>query len=116
MVGVVRRLRSIWPRPDATTPAVTEPAALPTHHWKRAIDVTAGAGLLVLLSPCMVLIAVLIVLDGGRPVLFGQERIGRHGKPFTMWKFRSMFPGSDDEGHRAAARAWFEGSPARGGD
>jgi lipopolysaccharide/colanic/teichoic acid biosynthesis glycosyltransferase len=38
----------------------------------------------------MALIAVGVVLTSGRPVLFGQERVGRGGRVFTMWKFRTM--------------------------
>lgn len=57
---------------------------------KRLFDVTcAGAGL-VALSPFLILIAVLIKLDDGGPVFFSQERIGYQGKPFRIWKFRSM--------------------------
>lgn len=57
---------------------------------KRAWDIAlAGAGL-VIAWPLFVLIPLLIKLDDGGPVFFGQERIGRGGKPFCMWKFRSM--------------------------
>jgi lipopolysaccharide/colanic/teichoic acid biosynthesis glycosyltransferase len=116
MVGVVRRLRSFWPWLDGTTAASIQPEILPeilpVRFWKRAMDVVVGIGLLVALSPLMGVIAILILLDDGGPILFGQERIGRHGQPFTMWKFRSMSPGSDDQGHRAAAETWFAGSPA----
>jgi lipopolysaccharide/colanic/teichoic acid biosynthesis glycosyltransferase len=112
MVGVVRRLRSIWPSRDRTAPASTRPVVAPAHQWKRAMDVTIGVAVVVVLAPLMSLIAIGIMLDGGGPVLFGQERIGRDGKPFTMWKFRSMYAGSDDREHRAAAEAWFAGTSA----
>ena len=61
------------------------PAAL-----KRLLDVTgAGLGLLAL-SPVFVAIALLIRLDSPGPVFFRQERVGRHGRPFLIYKFRSM--------------------------
>ena len=61
------------------------PAAL-----KRLLDVTgAGLGLLAL-SPVFAAIAVLIRLDSPGPVFFRQERVGRHGRPFLIYKFRSM--------------------------
>lgn len=66
---------------------------------KRAIDVIgAGAGLVVAAVP-MAVIAVLVRLRLGRPVLFRQVRPGLHGAPFTLVKFRSMRegPGSDAE-------------------
>ncbi|MBN1430773.1 MAG: sugar transferase [Anaerolineae bacterium] len=65
---------------------------------KRLFDlVCAGAGL-VLLSPLLAAIAVLVRLADGGPVLFRQERIGYRGKPFGMWKFRSMVPDADKMG------------------
>ncbi|RME75949.1 MAG: undecaprenyl-phosphate glucose phosphotransferase [Chloroflexi bacterium] len=57
---------------------------------KRAIDVVGSAVGLVLLSPIMMLIAVLIKLDSEGPVFYTQERMGLDGKPFMMLKFRSM--------------------------
>jgi FlaA1/EpsC-like NDP-sugar epimerase/lipopolysaccharide/colanic/teichoic acid biosynthesis glycosyltransferase len=57
---------------------------------KRAIDLAvSGLGLLLVL-PLLILIPLLIKLEDGGPVFFRQERIGRRGKPFLMWKFRSM--------------------------
>lgn len=57
---------------------------------KRVFDVlVSGAGLLVL-SPVSLLIALAIKLDDGGPVLFSQERVGRHGRVFLAHKFRSM--------------------------
>jgi sugar transferase EpsL len=66
---------------------------------KRAVDlVGSGIGLLVAAVP-MGLLALLVRRDLGRPVLFRQVRPGRHGRPFTMVKFRTMRdgPGPDDE-------------------
>ncbi|MFQ5850588.1 MAG: sugar transferase [Candidatus Binatia bacterium] len=64
---------------------------------KRPFDVLlAGLGLLFSL-PLWALIAVLIKLDDGGPVFYGQERIGEGGKPFRILKFRSMVPDSDEK-------------------
>lgn len=58
---------------------------------KRVFDLTMSAvGLLVLLIP-MGLIAVLVKLDSEGPAIYCQERLGKDGKPFTMFKFRSMY-------------------------
>ena len=59
-------------------------------RWKRAIDVvTAGIGL-VLLAPLMLLIAALILVTSGRPVVFEQWRTGKGFRRFRMYKFRTM--------------------------
>jgi len=57
---------------------------------KRAFDLL-GAGLaLLLLAPLMLAIALLVKLDSPGPVFFRQQRVGRHGVPFRIHKFRSM--------------------------
>lgn len=63
---------------------------------KRGMDIVgAGAGFL-LLSPLLVTIAIAIKLDSRGPVFYRQWRIGRDGKPFQMFKFRSMVANADD--------------------
>lgn len=64
---------------------------------KRAIDVLFSSLVLILLSPLMLLIAVLIKLDSPGPVIFKQTRIGRGGRPFTVYKFRTMHEGAELE-------------------
>jgi len=74
----------------------------PEQGWnaviKRAFDlVCSGLGLLVL-SPLMLLIAVLVRLDSRGPVLFSQERVGLNGRRFRMLKFRSMRVDAESRG------------------
>ncbi len=64
---------------------------------KRTMDLAIGAALLLLLSPLIGLLALLIVLDSGRPVLFRQRRAGKDGVPFTMLKFRTMVQGAEEQ-------------------
>ncbi len=64
---------------------------------KRAMDVLISALALVLLSPLLALIAVAIRLDSPGGVLFRQPRVGRDGRAFTCYKFRSMVEGADEE-------------------
>lgn len=61
-----------------------------TLAMKRVMDVVVSALLLVLFSPLLLVAALWILLDDGRPVLFRQRRVGKDGKPFTMVKFRTM--------------------------
>jgi lipopolysaccharide/colanic/teichoic acid biosynthesis glycosyltransferase len=58
--------------------------------WKRFLDVSLAGVALVLLAPLFLIIALAIKLTGRGPVFFRQQRSGRGGKPFTMYKFRSM--------------------------
>ncbi|GFM34475.1 sugar transferase [Desulfovibrio subterraneus] len=58
---------------------------------KRLLDIIGAACGILLLSPFFALVALLIMLEDGRPVFFRQIRVGRHGTLFHMYKFRSMF-------------------------
>lgn len=49
--------------------------------------------LLFLVSPLLILISIAIFMECGRPVFFKQTRVGRHGQPFRLWKFRTMKAG-----------------------
>ncbi len=60
------------------------------HMIKRGFDILLSGGLLLVFSPVIALCAILIKREDGGPVLFVQERIGRGGKPFNIYKFRSM--------------------------
>jgi lipopolysaccharide/colanic/teichoic acid biosynthesis glycosyltransferase len=51
----------------------------------------------VVLSPLLVLIAVMVKLDSRGPVFFRQTRVGRDGRPFEIWKFRSMISDADQQ-------------------
>ncbi len=61
------------------------------YTLKRAVDLLVSSVAMVLLGPLWLLVAIAIRLDSPGPVLFRQERIGRHGKPFILYKFRSMY-------------------------
>lgn len=60
------------------------------HIFKRLTDIVISGLLLLLFSPIILLLALLIRLEDGGPALFRQQRVGRHGKLFTVYKFRSM--------------------------
>jgi exopolysaccharide biosynthesis polyprenyl glycosylphosphotransferase len=62
---------------------------------KRAIDIAGAALGLVLLSPLLAAIGLAILARDGRPVLFHQTRIGLHGRPFRIAKFRTMIPDAE---------------------
>jgi exopolysaccharide biosynthesis polyprenyl glycosylphosphotransferase len=64
---------------------------------KRAMDLTFGALLIPIAAPMMLGIAALIRLDSPGPIIFSQKRVGRGGKPFLTYKFRSMRVGAESE-------------------
>jgi len=63
--------------------------------YKRIFSLILGSLAIVITSPIMLLAAIAVRLDSKGPAIFKQTRIGEHGKPFTVYKFRSMFEGSD---------------------
>ncbi len=65
---------------------------------KRFLDVTASFLGLVLLSPLLLTVSILIKIDSRGPVIFRQKRIGRNGKVFEIYKFRSMCVGAEKTG------------------
>lgn len=65
---------------------------------KRMLDVTASFTVLVLLSPLLLYIALRVRLSSPGPIFFRQERMGLHGRPFTIFKFRSMFTDAEKTG------------------
>ncbi|MCR5462979.1 MAG: sugar transferase [Bacteroidales bacterium] len=76
---------------------------------KRAFDIGLSGVLIVVFSPLLAICAIAVKMEDGGPVFFKQERIGRDGKPFTIYKLRSMridaeadggpalFQGDDDD-------------------
>lgn len=65
---------------------------------KRLFDWLLGSLALVLLSPLLGLTAMLVRLRLGPPILFRQQRPGLHGRPFTLYKFRTMTDARDEQG------------------
>ena len=68
-------------------------------YIKRAMDVLLSLGALVVLSPVLLIVAVLVRTKLGSPVLFRQERPGKDGKIFALYKFRTMTDARDQEGN-----------------
>ena len=66
---------------------------------KRIFDLIVVLPALVVLTPVMLLVALLVRLKLGSPVIFCQQRPGLHGKPFAIYKFRTMTNGCDVEGN-----------------
>ena len=70
---------------------------------KRIGDVVLSILLFLVLSPLMCMIAIFIKIDSSGPVIFAQERLGKNGVPFLMYKFRSMRVDAEKDGPKWAA-------------
>jgi lipopolysaccharide/colanic/teichoic acid biosynthesis glycosyltransferase len=79
-----------------TSVAAGSPKGLATGRvtTKRVIDLTMGTLLLLVSLPAMALICLVIKCCGGGPIFHRQFRTGLHGRPFAMWKFRTMHIGA----------------------
>lgn len=80
------------------------PLGMRARAMKRALDLTLAGGAVLFLAPVLALVAVLIKLEDGGPVLFVQKRTGRGNRFFDIYKFRSMrAERSDVNGNRSAS-------------
>ena len=68
--------------------------------WKRAIDILGSLVAILLLSPLLLVVALLIKIVSPGPALFRQKRVGYLGRVFTMWKFRTMHVNTDTTLHQ----------------
>lgn len=66
------------------------------YFLKRTMDIVFSLAGSILLSPVMIIVAAAIKLDSKGPAIFSQVRIGLNGKPFRMYKFRSMVSGAEE--------------------
>lgn len=86
------------PPADRSAPPLLVPIA-PTNpayaRAKRATDLVLSALALIVLAPIFLAIALAILLTSGRPVIYRQTRLGLGGKPFTLYKFRTMVPNAE---------------------
>lgn len=69
--------------------------SLMTRIWKRLFDIVGSLIALIIASPVMAYIAIRVKSEDGGPAIYKQERIGLYGKPFTLFKFRSMTVDAD---------------------
>ena len=96
----LERFPSLWLEAceAARRPALTITNRL-RHGWslplKRALDLSVSITLGLAVLPLVALIVVLIRLGSPGPIFYGQERIGRFGRRFKAWKFRTMLPDAD---------------------
>ncbi|MCH5239746.1 MAG: sugar transferase [Muribaculaceae bacterium] len=90
------RMNDIYGEPfvDLTTPAISESS----KNIKRLFDVSFSIFVLLVLSPLFAILALCVRFSSKGPVIYSQERIGRHQKPFSILKFRTMILNAEETG------------------
>jgi len=91
------------------TGQVSTVIAIRRYRAKRVLDIIAAAFGLLIISPLAAVIALCIRLSSPGPVVFRQVRIGKDGKEFEFYKFRSMKMNCDDTSHREYIKLFIEG-------
>src|SRR3954453_8768301 len=109
--GGAGRMRWIIALAGGPAPAALPGAAggpwTPSDYWrrrahrlaKRGLDIAAASLALLVLLPLLLIVAALVRLSSPGPVVFRQRRLGEGGRPFQMYKFRTMFAGADSAVH-----------------
>jgi lipopolysaccharide/colanic/teichoic acid biosynthesis glycosyltransferase len=77
-------------RPDLLSAADGATAVGSYWQFKRVIDVVVALALMIAFAPLTLVVAALVFIDVGSPLVFWQQRIGRHGRPLHVYKFRTM--------------------------
>src|ERR687887_57627 len=96
--------------------AASEPVTARRRNGKRLFDGAVAGVLLCLLLPLLVVVGLLVAATSRGGPIYRQARIGRGGRPFVMYKFRTMRAGCSDEVHRAYVRRLLtEPNPPVGG-
>ena len=94
VVGVIATITDLISRTDNTH----KPYGPYERFLKRGLDAFLATGALIVLSPVLFITAIMVRVKLGSPVLFTQERPGRDGEIFKLYKFRSMTDERDENG------------------
>jgi lipopolysaccharide/colanic/teichoic acid biosynthesis glycosyltransferase len=96
-LNLVPAQSTIEARSDAVSRAAVAPAPL-YFRFRRPVEAVASFALLVILAPVAIAVAAIVALDVGAPIVFWQERIGRNGRKFLLYKFRTFRAPFDRDG------------------
>jgi lipopolysaccharide/colanic/teichoic acid biosynthesis glycosyltransferase len=91
------------------TGKVVEIRPIRAYRMKRVLDLVAASIGLVIAAPLAAVLSLFIKISSPGPVLFKQKRVGKGGRQFVLYKFRSMHVGSDDTRHRQYIKLFIEG-------
>ncbi|MEW5958566.1 MAG: sugar transferase [Chloroflexota bacterium] len=86
------------------------------QNFRRVIDVITSLIFSLLLTPLFFIIALAVKIDSKGPILFVQERVGKGGRRFKMYKFRTMHINIDRHSHQAFMKAFINGKVVTNGE
>jgi lipopolysaccharide/colanic/teichoic acid biosynthesis glycosyltransferase len=95
--------------PDSLFVTEGAPPGTGEYSLKRPLDILGALVALLLLSPLMIATAIAVKFTSPGPVIFRQTRLGRGGRPFAFYKFRSMVTGNNDQIHRDYVKSLING-------
>jgi lipopolysaccharide/colanic/teichoic acid biosynthesis glycosyltransferase len=95
--------------PDSLFVTEGTPPGSGEYMLKRPLDIIGALVALLLLSPLMLATAIAVRLSSPGPIIFRQTRLGRGGRPFSFYKFRSMVAGNNDQIHRDYVKSLING-------
>lgn len=116
-MSVAQRSARLIPTAVAAAPprlAASGQLDMESRGYKRPFDIALSSLLLIATAPLVGLIALIVKLSSPGPVLFRQERIGRDGTTFTMFKFRTMYADVDSATHHEYFQQYMKGESAPG--
>lgn len=113
-----RQLRIISSLPPARLPTLPLAPVIEKKFptWKRTLDIVGSVFGLLLIAPIILLIALAVKLTSPGPIFYSQVRIGYRGKPFRMYKFRSMVASSNDVLHVTYLKEFMNGTAEKNND
>ena len=89
---------TLWSAYPVSPPQILFDTGMP--RWKRAMDIAGSAIALAILSPLLLIVATIIAVVSPGPIFLKQKRVGYQGKPYYIWKFRTMKVGTDNTLHQ----------------
>ena len=105
----------VEPMASASLSVPIAPTPLGYRVAKRGLDLATAVIGLIVVSPILAVVAASVKLESRGPILFRQQRLGLGGRPFTVYKFRSMFSTAGQDPHRALVQDLIRGE-VPGGD
>lgn len=104
-------LMDLGGEPPMVRPGKPKSGRVDYHVAKRILDLVFSLAMIVVLSPVVLVFAIMVKISSAGSVFFRQERVGRYGEVFVLLKFRTMLEGADESYHREHYEQRANGDP-----